>query len=681
MDMDLDDFDDGPKQGPTRASRFAPKGSKFQPKPKPKPKTEPPSSSASLSLPAPKKEEVDVKPEIKPEHENGAVAMDVELNLSEKEMEVAGESVDTELADGDGDEDEVVREIDVYFAPSVDPETRLYLFQYPLRPLWRPYELDDRCEEVRVKPTSAEVEVDLAIDVDSKNYDADADPRLKMKKQTLAPSWKPPQTNGYTVGVLNGNKLHLNPIHAAVQLRPSMSHLDETESKKKTGVSKNVEDAVKSEVQQEAKPSGMSKKQKAPEQTKDSVESWIPLKYHSVRSGITAGYLQKLIAREGSQISFSMSSDDYLNSLCPGISGDSLSSKVPPRRSLLAKPLKERFKTWLLEGSPLHRFDTLKYLAPDEPIEEVLAVLQELAVLVQGLWVPRTSLVCGTEGVNVLARNFVLLLFSKDVIIKDSQIPKSPLLSKAMKEVLHGLATKRPIFKDWKLKELPDLNFIKLYPAVVKKQQEQWDKEEMFIGDRFSGGRNGPVVKTSKSNTPANLVGSKGSNKLAAGTSSGSTPRNVMSEEVREALRKALQKLFKTTKTCSYQQISQRLRDMAVSESARSKGFAKEAVAAANSIDAFPDELQAIINEVAVNIHGICVPKSSPDHPEYDDLRKLVIDLFLGEGPNAKLKKAQIAEAAKQKHMDMSEAAYKKVLHEFCESNGSAWILKSANSN
>lgn len=56
-------------------------------------------------------------------------------------------------------------------------------------------------------------------------------------------------------------QLHLNPIHAAVQLRPSMRRLDEKESKNKTAVSKNVEDVVKSEEQQEAKPSGTTKKQ------------------------------------------------------------------------------------------------------------------------------------------------------------------------------------------------------------------------------------------------------------------------------------------------------------------------------------------------------------------------------------------------------------------------------------
>ncbi|XP_042023191.1 DNA-directed RNA polymerase III subunit RPC5-like isoform X1 [Salvia splendens] len=678
MDIDLDDLDDGPKQAPTRASRYAPKGAKSQLDSKPKPKTEPP----SVSLPASKNEEFNVKPEIELEHDKGAAAMDIDL--SEMKLEVAGESEDTELAEAGVEQeevDEVVREIDVYFSPSVDDETRLYLFQFPLRQQWRPYELDERCEEVRVKQTSSrELEIDLTIDVDSENYDNDADPQLKIKKQTLVPSWKPPQTNGCAIGVLTGNKLHLNPIHAAVQFRPSMRHLSETESKKKTAVSKKVNDGVKIEEQQEVKASGMSRKQKAPGEAKDSVEeSWIPLKYHSVNSGISEKHLQKMIARQGREISFSMSSGDYLNSLCPGSSGDSLSSKVPLRRSLLEKPLKERFETWLLEGPPLHRFDTLKHLAPDQSIEEVLAVLQELAVLVQGLWVPRTTLYTEfKDGVNGLARNIVLLLFSKDVIIKDDQIHnKPPALAKAMNQVLPKFATKRPTFRDWKLKELPDSDFIKLYPAIVKKQQENWETLEKNIDARAPGGKNGPVVKPSNSSTQANHVESKGSIKPAAGVSSGSTPRNVMSEEDRKATRNALLKIFKINKTCSFEQISQRLRDMAIDNRMRSKGPVKESEAAANSIVASPHELREIISEVAVNIHGICVPKSSPDHPEYDDLRKVVIDLFLAKGPDGKLRKAHIIEAANMKLKDVREVAYKKVLQELCVSQGSEWVLKT----
>jgi len=69
--------------------------------------------------------------------------------------------VDAMEVDGEGDaagpgegaeeeakeEDFVVREIDVYFTPKpFDDDTKLYIMQYPLRPCWRPYELNEICE-------------------------------------------------------------------------------------------------------------------------------------------------------------------------------------------------------------------------------------------------------------------------------------------------------------------------------------------------------------------------------------------------------------------------------------------------------------------------------------------------------------------------------------------------------
>ncbi|KAL0332515.1 UNVERIFIED_CONTAM: hypothetical protein Scaly_2153000 [Sesamum calycinum] len=656
-DMDLDELLDGPSQVTNRPSRFAPKGSKFKPRPKTEPsQLQPPAASDTVEgLPVPKKEEPVVKPDIKPEFVNDGNDMDVEVKPEVKEEE-GDDLMETEVeAEPD---DAIVREIDVYFTPSIDCNTRLYVLQYPLRPLWRPYELDDRCEEVRVKPASAEVEVDLAVDVDSKNYDSGAEPRVQMKKQILTSSWKPPHASGYAIGILTGNKLHLNPVHAVVQLRPSMQHLDAKDSKRKTI---NVEDRVKVEEPQEGKPPGPSKKlSKVPEQNNDSGEGWIPLKYHSAKSDVAAGYLRKMMSRGGSQIYFSMSSCDYLNSLCPGTSSDSFSSKGPPRRLLLTLPLKERFRTWLLEGPRVHRFDALKYLAPDESVEEILGVIQEHARLVQGLWVPKSSLVYGTDqGVEVLARDYVLLLFSKNVIINNSQLPQRPQLSKAMKEVLNVLAVERPAFNDWKLKELPDISFIKRNPSIVKKQKEEWECLEKKINDLLFGGRNGPGMKTSsKSNTTNNPAAPKSSNRVATRVPNGAPSKTAMPEEVREAVTKALQKLFKSIKVC------------------------REAVAAANSIDAFPDELQAIISQVAVNIHGICVPKSSPDNPQYDPFRKIVIDLFLAEGPNAKLKKAPIVEAAKMElKRDIAQIEYQKVLQELCLSQGSAWVLRSADGN
>ena len=54
---------------------------------------------------------------------------------------------------------------------------------------------------------------------------------------------------------------------------------------------------------------------------------------------------------------------------------------------------------------------------------------------------------------------------------------------------------------------------------------------------------------------------------------------------------------------------------MAVSKSILSKGDSKILVDAAHSLDGPPDELKAVISEVACDIRGYYVLKSSPDEP------------------------------------------------------------------
>ncbi|KAL3527082.1 hypothetical protein ACH5RR_011738 [Cinchona calisaya] len=693
-DMDFEDLD-GPSQASTRPSRFAPKGSKF--KPKTEPVAAPSSGSSSNST---KKQELDSKPVLsinsstaaaaaKAEHESSVsanlasdvVAMDVDVKPEEKEQ-----PKDEPMELG---EDEIVREIDVYLTPSIDPNTKLYVLQYPLRPLWRPYELDDRCEEVRVKPGSAEVEIDLAVDVDSKNYDSDADPRVSMPKQTLTSSWKPPIAAGYAVGVLVGNKLHLNPIHAVVQLRPSMRHYKPEDSKRRNSVSSNLEDSPQEKEVKDEKPTGQLKKQGKSsatinEQNKDTGEGWIALNYHGARTDISTRYVRKMVEHDESHIQFSMSRHDYVNALCPGTSNENNRSKGPSRRVLLSVPLEERFRTWLLEGPPIHRFDALKHLAPDASVEDILEVVTKYAQLVQGLWIPRSSLVFGRDtGIDVLARDYILLLFSKTPIINSSQLPQQPQLVRAMRDVLNVLAFERSSLNDWKFREPPDTTFVKHNPKIVREQEQTWERLEKQITELVFGGKNRPAAKNSlRPLTTNNPATSKISNKHASASSNGGLLRGPMSEETREALPKALQKLFQIHKVCSFQQICQRLREMAVSESSRPKGFAREAIAAANGVDAPLEELQAIINQVAINIHGVYVLKSSTDHPQFDQFRKVVIDLFIAEGPNVKLKKASMIEAAKlQLKREINVHEYQKVVQELCVSHGSAWVLKSGDGN
>ncbi|MCI12069.1 DNA-directed RNA polymerase III subunit RPC5-like [Trifolium medium] len=75
------------------------------------------------------------------------------------------------------------------------------------------------------------------------------------------------------------------------------------------------------------------------------------------------------------------------------------------------------------------------------------------------------------------------------------------------------------------------------------------------------------------------------------------------------------------------------------------KGGSKIDVDAANSLDVPQDELKAVLGEVACDIHGCFVLKSSKD----DLFRDVVIDMLRGSGPNGKLRKAEILEAARRK--------------------------------
>lgn len=673
MDMDLDELD-GPSLDLSRSTRFAPKNSKFKPKPKTKPPK--PEFNTSLVLPSTKEESsiaaVDAGNTIKLETESynrdDIVKMDSDLKIE-------GNQPEEDLMEEDHrkDEDPVVREIDVFFSPFLDSNSLLFVMQYPLKPCWRPYDLDEQCEEVRVKPASSEVEIDLSVDLDSKNYDPDLSTGVKMTKQVLSSSGKLPCRSGYAVGVLKGNKLHLNPVHAAVQLRPSMHHFGSGALRKKNMVHYD-EGAVKEE-----KFVGPSKKQNKQaevlkEALKDFGENWIHLKFHGSKSYASSKYLQKMVGGESSEIEFSMNSFDYVNSFCPGASNR---QGGPSKRYLLTLSLEDRLKTWLCQVALIHRFDVLKYLAPTDPVEDLLEVLKKLCYLVQGLWVPKSSLL-ELQGLDALVRDYTLYLFSKSHCISKSDLPQKSKLKNAMENVLRVFAVQRSALRDWKFKEPKDISFVQLYPDIVKEQEQAWETRGEKLYTQIYGERSGHGLKNpSKTDRTGRLVSMENASKGLPKTSTNTPAKTFISDETREALLKTLQKLFQSNKVCSFQRICQLLRDVAISKDVHAKGGALERSAAAG-LDAPPEELRAIINQVAIDIHGVYVSRTSTDH-SYDGLRKTVIDLLIVEGPNAKLKKATILEAAKiaLKREEIPMAEYNKVMSELCVSRGSVWVLKS----
>lgn len=739
---------------------------KFQPKVKPRPqaksKAQAPSASAKSQVkkespagpskieiepaepPAPPKQVLDAEvgdivmkdaAEEVTEVKHMDVDVKLEAEIKEEEVEIKDEPLSPVFTQPG--EDRVVREIDVYFTPCIDPDSKVYLLQYPLRPYWRPYGLEERCQEVRVKPKQSRLEVDLVIDNDGENYDDSAKEHLKITKQTLTSS-RTPLSAGYALGILRQNKLHLNPVHAAVQLRPLMSYVEKGEestkkNRKGTGYDEEMADADEENEEEppEAKPKmvplqvELKKETERQEQMRlqshaylkklDEAEPWITLEPHGIDSPVTDEFRQKMVAVEDFQIPFSMNIHDYVNTLVPGRAStgsneatfkEDNGNEGFSRSFLDTLPLEERFGMLLSKGRvQVLQFEHLMRLAPTGSTEEeVLEILQQFAYLVQGCWVAASSLRYNGDICKV--RDYILLLFNKNRLVRHEQLEELKLPKETIREVLVSLAVQRPAAGGWEFLEATDRSFMKNHQNIVKEQSQRWSENEEGIKKAaFS------VKIVTKDNMKSTESSSQHSNTFATdsrkgsvttdmnGTAQGVKPAQgidggqvagtgaenkiitgrTMPEETRVALPGVLREVL-TNRVCNLQEICQSLRNLAKGKlSAKNinpKAVAA-AVAAAKGASAPLPELTAVINQVASNINGVYF-LTSLGNPTLDPFRDVVIKLLRTKGPGTALRKVDITEACKiALGREVPQAVYLKVMKELCNARGNGWVLKT----
>ncbi|TVU42261.1 hypothetical protein EJB05_08655 [Eragrostis curvula] len=658
-DIDIEMADaatlDAPATSSAAATRFAPRARgkpALKPKPKPKPK------------PAPKAE---AEPKLEPETEAEAEAP-VRPTLEDRDdamdVDAAGKGAGLQEGEEEEDDDFVVREIDVYFTPKpFDDDGKLYVLQYPLRPCWRPYELNEICEEVRFKPLSSKVEIDLNVDTQSENYDQDVSAPLRLTKQTLSSS-KAADVADYAVGVLKGNLVHLNHIDAVLQLRPSMSYVNSGRSHTKQALQTQEPNGglggsmVPSVNELHQLFSGNGRPQDSKDDIEDS-EPWISLTYQPAGSNIATNYHNKMVSNEGAPIDFTMSTSDYITSLCPGAStGSKRINRCQAIREMDPLPLGDRLKKWFTEVSQVNRFDALKHLAPTHSEEEILKVLPEYADLVRGLWVCKSSLLFDDGYAS--KRDKILLEFTKkDSIpskIVDTVIrPNDPWRNR----ILFPLCKRREILKDYKLIFEADLSFLKRYPHVVNEQERAWSARETTI--RYSQDVNSTMPRNTKNATRSNAP-SRGPHQNMSKGKDGSAEG---SEDPRISV---LRTVFTANKVRSMQAVVRDLRQLAAKYASNRKDETRWQLYAnaAKACASLPlEELKAFINEVAVPIHGVFVGK----HQDKKNPRNIIILLFRGKDANATLTKQEILETAVTRlKREISEREYQQIVTETCNS-------------
>lgn len=136
-------------------------------------------------------------------------------------------------ASGVEGDDEIEMRVPVYLRPS-DAERALCLFQYPLRPRWRPYNLAVP-QKARARPLQRRVELTIDAEFNSQANNDQFEPS-PMTSLSLASSTASAKTS-YAVGMLRTTEdgtpleLCLTPLDAAVQLRPSFADIDRPENK------------------------------------------------------------------------------------------------------------------------------------------------------------------------------------------------------------------------------------------------------------------------------------------------------------------------------------------------------------------------------------------------------------------------------------------------------------------
>uniref|UniRef100_A0A7I4FJY4 DNA-directed RNA polymerase III subunit RPC5 n=1 Tax=Physcomitrium patens TaxID=3218 RepID=A0A7I4FJY4_PHYPA len=630
--------------------------------------------------------------------------------------------------------DRVVREIDVFLTPRVDPETNLYVLQYPLRPYWRPYNLEERCLEVRIKPQQTKFEVDLDIDTTSENYDQDREQHLQIEKQTLASS-KVAMTTSYAIGILRGNRLHLNPVQAVVQFRPSMKYIDEYDAaKKKSNKEAGIADGDEEELFDAEPPESKTeltllqvnvrrRETERQEATRlqshaylkqlDEAEAWIPLEPHGTDSPITEGIRQKMVTSTQDRINFNLSPDAYLNTLVPGRASTSTAGSLIEdgsgnvgisRSHLETLVLPEVRFEYLLRVSRVQvlQFERLMKMAPAGcSDEELLNVLSNFAVLVQGCWVAASHIRPEYRGGLRAMRDYILFLFSKNRVVKHEQLRGLPLTKGALREIMVPIAVQRAGV-GWEFQEDTDKSFIKKHQSVVKEQTAQWVNSEPGIvgalvemnpsfpevhgfepSETFEG--NSSLVSHSPKPPSGKIQGNKAGPLGEAGPSGdGHDKSNVengaqgtMSDETRMALPGALKEIFAKHHVCTMQIIVQSLRDMAIERTVANSNpkSAAAAVAAAKAANAPASELTAAVCRVATNIGGVYF-LTTLNNPALDPFREVVIALLRKMGPDAGLRKNDILLAFKSAGREAPSATYLKVMKELCYTRGAAWYLK-----
>ncbi|KRZ34965.1 DNA-directed RNA polymerase III subunit RPC5 [Trichinella pseudospiralis] len=164
---------------------------------------------------------------------------------------------------------------------------------------------------------------------------------------------------------------------------------------------------------------------------------------------------------------------------------------VPIKVEETGKPLPELVFTLLKSGMVVRFFDLLNQLPYDVNFDEVLSLLNEYALLVQGCWVLKSefSIEEGFEDtrtdiqrtVLLVARDFLLYKFTKNRVVLLRELERMlPIEEHIWRYFLMEIARMVPRL-GWQFVHSKDISFLHSFPKVAQKQEEIWKNKYVHL--------------------------------------------------------------------------------------------------------------------------------------------------------------------------------------------------------
>ncbi|KAE9000370.1 hypothetical protein PR003_g17418 [Phytophthora rubi] len=392
------------------------------------------------------------------------------------------------------DDDPVVREIPVHLADEL--RNSLYLVQFPLRPTYRPMPQPPR--RARVKPSNQLLQLDFPVDQRSEHFDQDAEEYLKQKHLRLQSASVPALSN-YAVGVFRQGQLHLTPLSAVMQMRPSLAHIDDAvnEEEEDMDVEEKLEPppAEMKEVQFQFKKKqserAMSAIQNSYAYKKQQIdaENWIELQVQDKSSAGADDEFENLFSEKEEEVVSTMTPDEYIKAM--QYRAMASADNKPPTNPAQTNEEDEEQKDETMEPVTGHlldgvnpkysdvlrllatdqimHFDTLVKLLPSRSEDELIDALEHVAVHVRGRLLPKSALVCRGE-MTVRARNEIIKALAKTPsgVSRMDLVEKFSLDADVAKTVLGEFAVLESTTRKWSFRIGADDTFTKRFPAVAK---------------------------------------------------------------------------------------------------------------------------------------------------------------------------------------------------------------------